>query len=360
MKKYLSLMSILALAACASGGSPDGRFTVTSTSRYAFVTEDAVNSNKNVTSMDSEIIICDDDACPAHINRYISNISHQHPRGASTNTNDTTKALQSGEKYSVYGLNNASFTTDDANGDEKFVFSIDETENSKNRGRIESVKYDGYSGVLVRTSDSKKFMNTQDGATFTYNSYDSMVKAESKLNLRFSDFGKVTFSDNDTGDNAKDYMFAGGYKELRKTPENNATMDFRGTASGVVSKGGTPQEINGPATLKFNAGTETLNMAFSGGEKPWYDVKIVKSDNENTISFSKTNNVSVGEIAFNDTDFTNGVKTENFVPSNMNIGYYGVNKNNIKEATGVVNYTEGDINMQAAFGAKLNETNTNN
>ena len=58
MKKYIPLISVLALAACASGGSgPDDRFRVSSSSRYFAVGTDAAKSNEQITSMDSEIIV---------------------------------------------------------------------------------------------------------------------------------------------------------------------------------------------------------------------------------------------------------------------------------------------------------------
>ena len=349
MKKYISLMSILALAACASGGSPDGRFTVTSTSRIPFVTEDAITSNQDVTSMDSAVVVCDGN-CPEIVGKYISDMNSLRPhRDASVTAN--TEPVYNTNNYHVYDLSNVKFTTADAPGTEKFVFSIDETENSKNRGRIESVQsaLEGNSGQWNRQSKNT-FANSDNSATFTYNSYDSMVNEQSQLNLRFSDFGKVTI----TGANAKDYMFAGGYNKLHHDAPTSS-MTFTGNAVGVVSNGANTQEIDGDTNLSFDNGNETLNMNFAG----WYDVEIVKSGNT-TEKITFTDKADISD-AYKLTGFDTITNTKSGDAANVktDIGYYG-NGDNIKEATGVVNYTEGNINMQAAFGAKLNETNTNN
>ena len=349
MKKDISLMSILALAACASGGSPDGRFTVTSTSRIPFVTENAITSNQDVTSMDSAVVVCDGN-CPAIVGKYISDMNSLRPhRDASVAAN--TEPVYNTTNYHVYDLSNVKFTTADAPGTEKFVFYIDKTENSKNRGRIESVQsaLKDNEGQWNRQSKNT-FANSDNSATFTYNSYDSMVNEQSQLNLRFSDFGKVTI----TGANGKDYMFAGGYKKLHHDVPTSS-MTFTGNAVGVVSNGANTQEIDGDANLSFDNGNETLNMNFTD----WYDVEIVKSGNT-TEKITFTDKADISD-AYKLTGFDTITNTKSGDAANVktDIGYYG-NGDNIKEATGVVNYTEGDINMQAAFGAKLNETNTNN
>ena len=328
MKNYVSLVSVLALTACATSGSgPDDRFRAASSSRYFAVGTDAAKSNEKVTSMDSEIIVCDAGGCPVHVNRYISNVSHQRL--------PSSGVLYAGSGFNVYGLDNATFTTSDNPGTEKFTFVIDDDEGSKNRGKITHISLDQGAHLLNRqTSQENVFKNTSDNITLTYNSW-----ADKKL--RFSDFGKIEVNNGTTNNS----MFAGGYKELQhETPASN--MDFTGKAAGVVSNGTESQNVNGTATLAFNNGTETLNMNFSGGNVPWYDVKIIKSDSVNTITFTDSANVNTN-IEFN--DFANGTRTKDFDGDNMNVGYYGPGTN-VSEATGVVGYTENDIRMDAAFG----------
>lgn len=333
MKKYVSLVSVLALAACASSGSgPDERFRVASSSRYFAVGEDAVESNKKITSMDSEIIVCETGGCPAHLDRYISNVSHQRSSSGGV--------LYDGSGFKVYGLDNVSFTTSD-NPDsetEKFKFIIEENEDSATRGRITHVSLD-QSAILNRqnTQSGNTFTNSSDNTTLTYNSW-----ADKKL--RFSDFGEISVNDG----TEKNYMFAGGYEEL-KHDKPSTNMNFTGNAGGIVSDGTNTQNVNGAATLAFNDGTETLNMNFSGGNAPWYDVEIVKSDSGNKITFTNSENVDTN-VKFNDFD-EDKTRTKNFNGTDMNIKYYGPGTN-ISEATGVAKYTEGDIRMDASFGMK--------
>lgn len=332
MKNYVYLMMVLGLAACASGGEgPDSRFRVSSSSQYFAVATDAAKSNKNVTSMDSEIIVCDG-GCPAHLDRYISNVSHQHRLASST-------ALYEGSGFKVYGLDNATFTTSDAPGTEKFTFVIEDDEASEMRGKITQVKWDSGAHILTRqTVTENVFKNSDDDFTLTYNSL-----AENKL--RFSDFGKIETNEA----SANKYMFAGGYEKLQHdAPTSN--MSFTGTAAGIVSSGTYSQNVKGNATLDFNDGTETLNMNFASGETPWYNVEIIKSDTVNKIIFTDTENVNAN-VKFN--DFSDGARTKDFTSENMNVGYYG-HGTNVSEATGVVKYTEADINMDAAFGVKKN------
>ena len=329
MKNYVSLVSILALTACATSGSgPDDRFRAASSSRYFAVGEDAAKSNQKVTSMDSEIIVCDAGGCPAHVNRYISNVSHQRLSSGGN--------LYAGSGFKVYGLDNVTFTSSDNPGTEKFKFMIENNEGSKTRGRITHVSVEDQGTQLLNRQSVQEnvFKNSSDNITLTYNSW-----ADPKL--RFSDFGKIEIN-NGTLNN---YMFAGGYKELQhEKPASN--MNFSGNAAGFVSNGTETQNINGSATLAFNDGTETLNMNFSGGTVPWYNVQIIKSDNVNTITFTNTPNVNT-DIEFN--DFVNNTRTKAFDNDNINVGYYGPGTN-VSEATGVVKYTEDDIRMDAAFG----------
>lgn len=318
--------------ACASGsGGPDDRFRVSSSSRYFAVGTDAVKSNANITSMDSEIIVCDEGGCPAHVNRYISNVSHQRSSSGGS--------LYNGSGFKVYGLDNATFTSSENPGTEKFKFVIEDNEGTTTRGRITQVNMDQGTHLLNRQNAQagNPFANSSDNITLTYNSW-----ADKKL--RFSDFGKINVDDG----TAKEYMFAGGYKELQhEKPASN--MDFSGTATGVVSNGTETQNINGVATLKYKDETETLNMNFSEGTTPWYDVEIVKSAGTNTITFTDSANVNT-DVKFN--DFVENTRTKNFdAENNMNIGYYGPGTN-VSEATGVVKYTENDIRMDASFGVK--------
>ena len=112
MKKYISLMSILALAACASGGSPDGRFTVTSTSRIPFVTENAITSNQDVTSMDSAVVVCDGN-CPAIVGKYISDMNSLRPHRDASVAAERTRFLRIERGKSAFSSERAVDRLDD-------------------------------------------------------------------------------------------------------------------------------------------------------------------------------------------------------------------------------------------------------
>ena len=79
------------------------------------------------------------------------------------------------------------------------------------------------------------------------------------------------------------------------------------------------------------------------GFSNWYSFTVTQESDQNpTIQF--------------DTSLTNkvpeGFQVEGNGDVSMNVGYYGPNADTPIEATGLVQYTEGDIKMDMAFGVK--------
>ena len=209
MKKITLLTSILALAACATGDGPDDRFRVSSTSMYFLTTKDVVDSNRNVTSLKTEVPVCNGN-CAEITNKIIGTPSHP-----SVLNRSSTKTLGANE-LTIYDLSDTEFEFVD--GTEKFTFVIDNTDKSSTYGKITGIKI-GDSEIYNRKPDDSAGF-TKDDTTFTYNSF-----SKSKgLNMLYSDFGEF-----------KSEHFVGGYKDLKhENPTKN--MTFSGRAVGVGTK----------------------------------------------------------------------------------------------------------------------------
>ena len=308
MKKITLLTSILALAACATGDGPDDRFRVSSTSMYFLTTKDAVDSNRNVTSLKTEVPVCKGNC------REITTKITGSPSHPSVLNRLSTKTLGANENVlTIYDLSDTEFKFVD--GTEKFTFVIDDADNSSTYGKITGIKI-GDSEVYERKpDDSAEF--TKDDATFTYNSFS---KSE-EVNLLYSDFGEF-----------KSERFVGGYKDLKQDAPTQK-MTFRGRAVGVGTKDLTETSLDGEATLNFVAPTnkETLTMDFDN----WDKVVITKEgDNARQIQFDGGNPTS-----------------ENL---NANVDYYGASASNIQEAVGNVKYNGEDRTLDVVFGVKNN------
>ena len=400
MKKYISLMSILALAACASGGSPDGRFTVTSTSRYAYISGDAVQSNKNITSMDSEVIVCDNGGCPAHLNRYIGSPSHQ--RAASS--------VQNGEAYKVYDLTNVSFTTADEGfdpGEESFTFLVSDGKDGNPRGQIIGIdmgfaKEDSFNKEVaeLKRKDAEGnvfsgYVNDPDNNTDS----DKWKPADYEYttlgkNLRFSDFGKITITRTDIEDAEKkklEPVFIGGYESKKIDPKDidvtkDNTIEFSGVAAGSVTairngqgSGETISLNDNNAKLKLTVDktavdapivTSELNANFTN----WYDVKYTESNTSKNLELS---NYASGANA----DYKMLTAEQNgkvsFSGDNLksDIRYYGGDKpveavgliqvrdcngNTCNNDYGDANNPKPEVRMNLGFGVTVDNPNTNN
>lgn len=403
MKNISILTLVIVLSACAGGsGGPDGRFQENWSSPYRSVTTRAAESNKKVTSMVSEFTLCEGN-CTAHTTRVIGGPSHAHH--ASYNINGGT--------VTVYNLEDVTFTMAAASGSggdengnkDTLKFKLDKN------GRIDAVKHssntfngteyvqaDGASATFQRKSEDeiKWDVEQEDNGEGKHYIGTGTFKTYGKdLELSYSDFGQMEFdleytpTDNPEAEPVaeKSYEpFAGGYDKLKhETPGSN--MAFTGKAVGSVSNGDYNQSLNGDATLSFDATKEKpekLQMNFSNGETPWYDVTIEKGASSNSITFttSDTLNANINEsVKFNDfgtgtsrtvsdylVDGYNGAKypeTPDKTTGKIDIGYYGIG-NDIVEATGVTQYVEkgeavpgtnGEIRMNVGFGMTKNSNN---
>ena len=401
-------MSILALAACASGGSPDGRFTVTSTSRYAYVSDEAAQNNKKVTSMDSEVIVCGNDGCPAHMNRYIGSPSHH--RAASS--------VQGEEgSYQVYDLKNVSFTMADEGfdpGEESFTFLVSDGKDGNPRGQIIGIDMgdrqfnlseDDFLGKITVTGDEQK-----DGK-LEYNS----VALRDKIGLRYSDFGNakvyVKYDDKMYTPEQR-FVFLGGYdaKEIKDKTKINSDLTFSGQATGsvvaVLLGEGSGHNLDldtikntdkerQTAKLRFvidendNSKVDTLLTAYFDN---WYDVEYTeKSTGEKTISFSnfvdtpilddngerikdnENNNLTYRMLQDDGTG--NFTISDNKANIQSDIRYYGGDKpveavgliqvrdcngNTCNNDYGDANNPKPEVRMNLGFGVTVDNSNTNN
>ena len=102
--------------------------------------------------------------------------------------------------------------------------------------------------------------------------------------------------------------------------------------------------------------SELMKEQGFGVEVEFYPVSFGEADTQTSLMISSGEQLDL-VVPFGQSAFLSLINKNMLEPLDDLLDQYG---DNIKEATGVVNYTEGDINMQAAFGAKLNETNTNN
>lgn len=305
MKKYIPLISVLALAACASGGSgPDDRFRVASSSKYVYASDAAVKSNQELTSMASEVVICNG-TCPTHLDRITGTPSHAR----------VSTTQQGGTELTVYDLSDVTFTIADEDftpGEESFTFVVDDTENNGARGKIigidmgfgeeDSFPVADKNPILTRKGDNTVFdgyVNDPDDsldqdkwkpAKYTYESLG-------KNRLRFSDFGTLRVERTDGDGKTWTPVFIGGYDEAKKidpTSVSPQTLNFVGTASGSVvailngQGSGTSIDLNdnnAKLTLTVdnnNAVSSEMTAKFNN----WYDVAYAETGASKNIVLS--------------------------------------------------------------------------
>ena len=209
-------------------------------------------------------------------------------------------------------------------------------------GKIDSIVLGGT--TYGRDSDSGNVFTAENGSSVTYNS-GATLGQEAKLS--YSDFGTYQITTNDVA--GPKIAFAGGYGDKRIEIANVAALDgktttFTGKAIGTVANGNKTIDLDGSATLKFNdTGAAPVTTLDATGFSNWYSFTVTQESDQNpTIQF--------------DTSLTNkvpeGFQVEGNGDVSMNVGYYGPNANTPIEATGLVQYTEGDIKMDMAFGVK--------
>lgn len=387
MKKSVSLVAILALAACGSDGSPSGNGNM----RSNYHTRDqigafpnvAVESNNNITRVMSRT-----DAQRADFVKYrlglngYDNIPTQEAdllaiantafgvaefasgtksampennetlrpalfvfskdMGACATATDIAKCvndLKSASDFSsrvkqVYANTEANLTADKLNfkrndgSDAKFTFVIDDAS-----GKITGVKLDD---TTTYTREKNIFKNGDKTLT-----YVSGMDALSPL--MYSDFGKYTITD---GTTTSAQLFYAGYDDKKIEPSNiefvgaAETAVFKGRAVGTVENATTSKDLNGNAELIFN--TTNRSSQVKATFDNWYDVTV---STNNKISFDNFQ----GDAAYKFATSGDGAAHSG---ATFNVEYYGMHEKQPTEAVGGAKYDEGDINFNMAFGVK--------
>lgn len=387
MKKSVSLVAILALAACGGDGSPSGngnlRSNYHSRDQIGAFPNVAVESNNNITRVMSRT-----DAQRADFVKYrltlngYDNVPTQESEllaianaafgvaefangtksampennetlrpalfvfskdmGACATATDIAKCvndLKSTSDFSnrvkqVYANTEANLTADKLNfkrndgSDAKFTFVIDDAS-----GKITGVKLDD-----TTTYEREKNIFKNGDKTLTYVSGMDALSP-----LMYSDFGKYTITD---GTTKSAQLFYAGYDDKKIEPSNivftgaETTAVFKGRAVGTVENATTSQDLNGRAELMVNKSDKSgqLNAFFDN----WYDVTV---NTNNKISFDNFQ----GDAAYKFATSGDGAAHSG---ATFNVEYYGMDKKEATEAVGGAKYDEGDIKFNMVFGVK--------
>lgn len=391
MKKTLILTSILALAAC-GGGSGGGSAPVVQDSGMR-VSSDAILSNKNVTSMASEILIAKNGTAPNIV------------RSASVVNGST--------EYIAYHLDDAKFFESDMEDGEYISFGIDEKGQINNMSYhrqdngsdvVESINRDGpdssiftenvykyrveladhtilYTDSLPVDEYSKDqikqaFKHTYEGelpdAVFT--EIDSIIDSTNmepteyvhrhvielqgkdlpdSNKLRYGDFGYTTIlakEIHEEGDGVGDdnSVVFGGYeiKEIQNPTLTGMTFSGKAIAAlgGIHQNGVKKIETDDTATTLTidNNGKQTLTMPFND----YYTINVEKPQNGNeTITWA-------GTTSINDNGKNYALDANQAVGNqHVSMKYYGDNATP-SEVIGGVKFTNNDVEFNGAFGVK--------
>ena len=254
-----------------------------------------------------------------------------------------------------------------ASGTDVFSFTLDEY------GEITGIIIDGdeyvrrnRGTVFVRTVETEEQTDTITASIIGYGLKEG-------LKLKYTDFGMINkqtsrdYKDETLADITVDKaldVYAGGYSlknvDRQTVAALNSDMDFSGVAAGVVTgQDGTQQRIAADAKLNFKAGTETLDMNFSGGsllapsDMKWYHVSITNDGTDSTITF-------VPKADINENYQLTGIGASGTTFDNYNgavINYYGDN-DAPSEFSGTAkyeDYIENGVKMDVAFGGVLDK-----
>lgn len=394
MKKTLILTSVVALAAC-GGGSGGGNAPGVQNSGMR-VSSDAILSNKNVTSMASEILVAKNGTVPDIV------------RSASV--------VNGGTEYIAYHLDDATFFDSDMDVDdgEYIKFGVDKDGQidkiSWHRENIvESVDRDGpdtnvftenvwqyrvgvhvegqpgmqnwydtdslpvidreYSKAEIKEAFREKYgdsltpedyvmLDTEidnDNMTRYEYTHHNVINLQGKdmpesNKLRYADFGYTTILDNDDYQNniqvgEDTSTIFGGYDDIKeiKHTQDFRDMNFTGKAIAVLGpawgNGDTLIETADTATTLSidNNGTQTLTMPFDN----YYTISVEKPQNGNeTISW--TGSTTTGYDLGNPSQNTN---------QTFNIKYYG-DDGVPSEAVGGIFFQNNNVEFNGAFGVK--------
>lgn len=394
MKKSVSLVAILALAACGSDGSPSGNGNL----RSNYHTRDqigafqnvAVESNNNITrvmsrtdaqradfvkyrltlngydnipTQESDLLaianaafsiaaimpdITKDDNTGVAMPSYDENVLRaalsviMKDMGACATATDVKNCIRdlkntsgfSSRVKQVYANTEANLTAD------KLDFKRNDGSDAKftfviddTSGKITGVKLDD---TTTYTREKNIFKNGDKTLT-----YVSGMDALSPL--MYSDFGKYTITD---GTTTSAQLFYAGYDDKKIEPSNiefdgaETTAVFKGRAVGTVKNATASQDLNGRAELMVNKSDKSgqLNAFFDN----WYDVTV---NTNNEISFDNFQ----GDAAYKFATSGDGAAHSG---ATFNVEYYGMHEKQPTEAVGGAKYDEGDIKFNMAFGVK--------
>lgn len=243
-----------------------------------------------------------------------------------------------------------------------YKFKIDD------KGQIVGITRVDGSYDMARVGDSSVFTARIDNGAAGYTDEELTIQSYGKkVGLSYTDFGNLftktrehDANGNVTGNSQTSDAFAGGY-EYKKIADTaiaanmkvDTEMNFKGRAVGTVENNSTDDRllVDGSATLNFKqTGEQTLKANFSEGSATgstaWYDTVLTKNANGTyDIAFDNTKNVTID-------DKFKGAQNINSNTNNMaEINYYG-DAGNASEASGIIHYTEGDVELKSAFGVK--------
>lgn len=417
MKKYFVLTSVLALAACGGGSGGGGAGGVVVPSAPGIVddvsdefvvagtagtlSQTVADSNAVVTGMVSEIGVAQDGST-------INIISARH--GASKHF------THKGKEYVSHKIDEAHFYgSDEYNPNEYITFGIDETTGEIDKVVQHSADMKTYLDRKDKTNIFKsnvyKYVIDMSGTVyqdFWSDSYDEKPQTKAELiadiedsisdsdhrsavlakldalgddwdsdenwnqethwtkydlrgkylatKLRYSDFGYITYVDEE-GNEEEDYsVIAGGYDKIKGidlSEKKFADKEFSFTGTAIAAAAyETEKDWNistfstdeGAATLKFKDGKEVLYMPF----KDYYAVTVTKDGDVASIDFAGLPQDANFQFAKE-----SGISTETD-RAYVNIRYYG-DRGNPSETTGTVYYEEEDNTgmrkeFQGAFG----------
>ena len=394
MKKSVSLVAILALAACGSDGSPSGNGNM----RSNYHTRDqigafpnvAVESNNNITrvmsrtdaqradfvkyrldlngydnipTQEADLLaianaafsiaaimpdITKDDNTGVAMPSYDENVLRaalsviMKDMGACATATDVKNCIRelkntsgfSSRVKQVYANTEANLTAD------KLNFKRNDGSDAKftfviddTSGKITGVKLDD---TTTYTRDKNVFKNGDKTLT-----YVSGMDALSPL--MYSDFGKYTITD---GTTTSAQLFYAGYDDKKIKADDivftgaETTAVFKGRAVGTVENATASQDLNGRAELLLNKSDKSGQLkAFFDN---WYDVTVSTNNN---ISFDNFQ----GDAAYKFATSGDGAAHSG---ATFNVEYYGMHEKQPTEAVGGAKYDEGDIKFNMAFGVK--------
>ncbi len=207
-------------------------------------------------------------------------------------------------------------------------------------------------GGYVRTGNKSNTFRSKNATTGD----ETTVTIKTSGNLKYSDYGRFSkaVKSAETAKTTTEYKFFTGGYDLKHIDRSKValvageeSLDFKGTAMGLLKKDTDTKIINGDATLNFMNGTETVELKFTN--KDWYDVKIVDTGSSQAISFKPGNTI--------DTRFLVSEPNTTLDYDGMRIDYYG-DRGNPTEFVGTATYEDANgVSMESAFGGTLIKNN---